>query len=699
MDEVNELTTLLEQECESEERLCVLVVDDDELIRMHMQLSLTHEGLEITEACDGAQALALGQQRTFDIVLMDVRMPGMDGFTACKKFKQLPAQRQTPVVMLTGMEDLDSINRATEAGATDYVTKPLSARVLAKRLRHIVQAQRDQAALEQERASQAALLHAIPDCILRFDAGGILQAAKIPERMPQLLNGRLRLGRPIHEVFAGVAQFDPCQALQMALEGDTLPLQLNGSDDSVFEVRFAASGSNDVICMLRDTTNQARQQRHIERLSLIDSLTGLPNRACFLQVAQRHLDATMDNALCLLQLSFDSYPGIRNNVGAKIADRLMKTIADQLLAALDGSQQYGEHRPKRLPFIARTSDADFHVLLNDAVGHLELKRVMARVGAAFEQPIQVDKYEFRLPLYSGAAIQGAGQGNVEQLFNMSGLAAHKASQLRSRETLLYSPELEQQSQRALYLEAALRRAISHGELELLYQPKVSAISGRLMGVEALARWQDPELGAISPAEFIPLAEDTGLILPLGDLVLEKACQQSRRWQLDGHGEIPIAVNVSAHQFNQRNIEQRLFRLLERMHVAPSAIELEITESVLIEQQHVLATLQRMRERGVKIAIDDFGTGYSSLSMLKTFPIDILKIDRAFVMDITDATRAHSIVDAIIALGHSLDLVLVAEGIETEAQLRYLRERNCQLIQGYLTGRPMSASDIQAHYLD
>jgi EAL domain-containing protein (putative c-di-GMP-specific phosphodiesterase class I)/PleD family two-component response regulator len=697
MDESNELAAPLESE--AEERLSVLVVDDDELIRMHMQLSLTHEGLEISEACDGGQALALARERNFDIVLMDVRMPGMDGFTACERFKQLPGRAQTPVVMLTGMEDLDSINRASEVGATDYVTKPLSAKVLAKRLRHIVQAQRNHAALEQERASQAALLHAIPDCILRFDADGLLQAAKVPERMPARLKARLCIGDPIHRVFAGIAQFDPAQALRQALQGDTLPLQLGGMDDNVFEMRLVACGPDEVICMLRDTTNQARQQRHIERLSLIDGLTGLPNQACFLQVAQRHLDASPDNSLCVLQLRFDSYSSVRNNVGAKLADKLMKVAADKLLAALDANQQYEEHRPKSLPFIARTSDAEFHVLLRDCAEHLQLKHLIRRINTSFEQPIQVDTYEFCLPVYSGAAIQTAGQGNIEQLFKMSGLAAHKASRQRSPETVLYTPEFEQQSERALYLEAALRRAISHGELELVYQPKVCAASGTLKGVEALARWNDPELGSISPGEFIPLAEETGLILPLGELILEKACLQSRLWQVSDHACTPIAVNVSAHQFNQRNIEQRLFRLLERMQVSPNTIELEITESVLVEQQHVLATLERIRARGVRIAIDDFGTGYSSLSMLKTFPIDILKIDRAFVMDITDDTQAHSIVDAIIALGHSLDLTLVAEGVETEAQLRYLRARNCQLIQGYLTGRPMSASAIEQQFLE
>ncbi|QVM86707.1 EAL domain-containing protein [Pseudomonas lalucatii] len=196
----------------------------------------------------------------------------------------------------------------------------------------------------------------------------------------------------------------------------------------------------------------------------------------------------------------------------------------------------------------------------------------------------------------------------------------------------------------------------------------------------------------------PLAEESGLILPLGEFVLERACQQSRAWRQAGHAQVPIAVNVSGHQLNQRQVDRQLFSLLERCDVPAEAIELEITESVLVEQSHVLALLERIRARGVRIAIDDFGTGHSSLSMLKSFPIDILKIDRAFVSEIGDARQTYSIVDTIIALGHALELTLVAEGIETENQLHYLRERGCQLIQGYLTGRPMSADDIEQRFL-
>lgn len=680
--------------------MSVLVVDDDELIRMHLQLALSNEGFEIIEAQSGPDALSLAMTQDFDIVLMDGRMPGMDGFATCEQFKRLPGKALTPVVMLTGLDDLESIKRASEVGATDYLTKPLSVSVLAKRLRHIVHAQRNCIELENERASQTALLHAIPDAILRFDAEGILLASKFPEPAPATLRMRAAIGSSIDTIFAGIAQFEPTQALKRALRGDTTPLQISWCDTSetTYEVRLVASGTNDVICILRDATKQVRQQRHIEKLSLTDSLTGLPNRACFLQVAQRHLDTAPEQPLCMLQLSFASYPSVKNSVGRKIADKVISVVAEKLLSSTGASQQRGDYSANCLPFIARTGDSEFHVLLRSDPDQSELRLLMQRVSDAFEPPIQVDQYEFCMPLRSGAACTQAGNISVDELLKMSGLAAQKASQQLSADTVFYTPQFQLETQRTLNLETQLRKAIAQGELDLVYQPKVCATTGQLRSVEVLSRWNHAELGSISPAEFIPLAEETGLILPLGEFVLERACLQSRQWQLEGYANIPIAVNVSGHQFNQRQVDQQLFRLLERMQVPSQAIELEITESVLVEQQHVRAVLERIRERGIRIAVDDFGTGHSSLSMLKEFPIDILKIDRAFVKDITDTQRSYGIVDTIIALGHSLQLTLVAEGIETEAQLSYLRERNCHLIQGYLTGRPMTPGDIEEQFL-
>ena len=684
----------------SESPLAVLIVDDDELIRLHLRLALSNEGLAINEASDASQALHLAANNHFDIILMDVRMPGLDGFSACEELKKLPGHLSTPVVMLTGMDDQESFRRASEVGAVDYMNKPLNTSVLAKRIRHIVQAQRNSLELDKQRASQDALLQVIQDGILHFDAEGILLASKFPDNSPGLLSRSSAIGSDICEVFSGVQALEPLKALRKALQGDSTAIQIvyPGQQQHIYEVRFVASSPNDVMCVLHDITQQVMQQRHIDKLSLADGQTGLPNYTCLLQVGQRKLDTHPTMPLFLLQLNFPQYPAIKNSVGSKLADKLIDVITHTLIKTAGVSQQQDLNQTARLPFLARSSDAEFHLLLADSDEHDVISSMLEDLQQAFAAPIRIAQYEFRMPLLVGVASAHKANGNIDELLKMCGLAAQKASQFDAPNSIFYSTELQQKSQRNLSLESCLRNAISQGELELLYQPKVCSLSGKIKGVEALSRWKHPQLGSISPIEFIALAEETGLILPLGELVLEQACKQSRIWQLAGYTDVPIAVNVSGHQFNQRMVDQQLLALLERMDVSPQAIELEITESVLVEQTHVRKLLERVRERGIRIAIDDFGTGHSSLSMLQVFPVDILKIDRAFISAIADSSRTYAIVDTIIALGHALNLTLVAEGVETDTQLYYLRERNCQLIQGYLTGRPMPAQAIEEQYL-
>lgn len=684
----------------SEPQLAVLIVDDDELIRMYLRLTLANENLAIKEACGAAQALHLAADNHFDIILMDVQMPGMDGFHACEELKKLPRHHSTPVLMLTGMDDQKSVRRAIEVGAVDYMNKPLNTSILAKRIRHIVQAQRNSRELDNQRASQEALLQVTQDGILHFDAEGILLASKIPDNAPGLLSRRSAIGSEISEIFTGVQAFEPLKALRKALQGNSEVSQIvyPGQQQHIYEVRFVASSPHHVICVLRDTTQRVIQQRRIEKLSLADDQTGLPNHACLLQLGQHTLDTRPTTHLFLVQINFTQYPSIKNSVGSKIAGKLIGVVTNILLKTAGISQPRELTQTACLPFLARSGDAEFHLLLADRDGHDAISRLLESLHNAFAVPLRVAQYEFRMPLVAGIASANKANGNIDKLLKMCGLAAQKASQFDAPNTVFYSPELQKKSQRNLRLESCLRKAISQGELELLYQPKVCSFSGKIKGVEALSRWKHPQFGVISPVEFIALAEETGLILPLGELVLEQACKQSRIWQLAGYTDIPIAVNVSGHQFNQRMVDQQLLALLDRMDVSPQVIELEITESVLVEQAHVRKLLARLRERGIRIAIDDFGTGYSSMSMLQDFPVDILKIDRAFISEITDSSRTYAIVDTIITLGLALDLTLVAEGVETDIQLSYLRERNCHLIQGYLTGRPMPAKAIEEQYL-
>lgn len=684
------------------ESLRVLICDDDRLSRMHLQITLGREGMSVYETEDGQSALLQVNSQPFDIVLMDVRMPGMDGFTACEKIRALECGKDLPIVMLTGADDLASIQRALSLGATDFVTKPLRAPVLAQRIRHIVSANRGQIELSEQKAGQSALIDAIPDTILKFDHAGALTAAKFSGKMPGGIEQKAFVGASIDDIFAEVPDVSPFAAMNRAFNGHTAPIQVELGDEqaSILEIRFAAGNSKEILCILRDMTEQVKQQKHIEKLSLMDPVTGLPNRSHFIQVAQRHFDSYPCTPLAVIKLCFDSLPQITNSVGATMVDSILAVIAERLSNV---AERYAlvpnSSSVIRIPFVARTGEHEFHVLITEAPDTTSVSEMGPEFLGAFSSPIEIDNYEFYLPVRPGSASLAASGGSIEDLLRRAGLAAQKPQHRSTEAITSYTPELEQDALRKLSMESCLRQALEHGELTLAYQPKVCSVSRTIQSMEALVRWQSSTLGNVSPAEFIPLAEETGLIIPLGEYVFERACQQSRHWQTLGFKTVPIAVNMSGHQFNQRNLEQNLLSMLSNAQLDAPAIELEITESVLMDQQErILPMLNRFRDRGVRIAIDDFGTGYSSLSMLKSLPVDILKIDRAFVSDIHSAEDSYSIVDAIIALAKALKLTLVAEGVETEEQLSYMRQRDCELIQGYLTGRPLSPDVLQAHYL-
>lgn len=574
----------------------ILIVDDDDLTRMHMRLALTKSGFKVTEAKSGSEALTKARENNFDSVLMDVNMPIMDGFETCLRFRKQPNNLQTPIIMITGLDDDESIQHATDVGATDYVTKPINAAILTKRLKHIIAAHKNAIELDNKRAYQ------------------------------------------VH------------------------------------------------------------QQRYIESIALTDTLTGLPNKTHFMQTAKQYLNAASQDTITILQLNFDSLTSIKNNAGTKISDKIVIEVADRLNSAIKQENSSKNSASQAEHVLARTGDAEFHILYTYDINHPLSRTLIKNINNKFEESINIENYEFRVPFKSGGASSIGYKMEVDTLIKMAGIALQKASVAQITENVIFTPELEKEIQRRLTLEAGLYKAITNGELKTVYQPKVDSTTRKIKGVEALLRWQHPTLGFISPAEFIPIAEEHDLILSIGDYVMEEACKQACKWKQAGLLNPTIAINVSGHQLNQRQVTDRLFSLLDFYELSPTDIELEITESIILEQKNVIDILEDIRSRGIKVAIDDFGTGYSSLSMLKTFPVDILKIDRSFVQDIGDSTEASNIADAILALGHALDLTIVAEGIETEYQLAYFKQRNCHLIQGYLTGKPMTAEDIQLHFL-
>ncbi|MBW8327957.1 MAG: EAL domain-containing protein [Thiobacillus sp.] len=418
-----------------------------------------------------------------------------------------------------------------------------------------------------------------------------------------------------------------------------------------------------------------RQMRHM--LSH-DDLTGLPNRMAFndrLKLAMAH--ARQDAPCAVLLLDLDYFQNVNDTLGHEHGDLLLVAVAERIRASL----------PKAA-FMARFSGDEFVILLENAsaerasqVGQ-DLLQAMAR-----EFDVGDDRLEISASI--GIVSYPADGESASILMRYADLALHRAKSAGRDCFIAFSRDLSEEIQRRVLLEARLKHALARNELALHYQPKLEIRSGRLMGWEALLRWQSPELGAVSPEEFIPVAEQSGLILPIGDWVLREACRQMRAWQEQGLAAGTMAVNLSTRQFRQKDLAEEISTALRDSGLAPGDLELEITESSIMDNLASAATvLAELEQRGIRIAVDDFGTGYSSLSYLKTFPIHCLKIDRSFIRDIPGDENDAVIVRTIIALAGSLGLTVVAEGVETDSQLAYLRANHCDQAQGYLFSRPL-----------
>ncbi|MFV9653949.1 EAL domain-containing protein [Pseudomonas sp. NY15366] len=448
-------------------------------------------------------------------------------------------------------------------------------------------------------------------------------------------------------------------------------------------VRDTSGRPSHIVGFFADLTARREAEERLRYLSHYDDLTGLANRSLFKErlheASQRARQS--GRSIALVHIDLDRFKLLNDSLGHEVADQLLRQMSRRLTQAVPEAD-----------CIARLSGDEFAVIL-DAYGSLSsLARVASRLLAKLRVPMTVGGHELVVSASLGISLLPDYAREISALISQANMAVQHAKHLGGNTFQFFTDNLQACTLERLQLENQLRKAIDEGQLEVFYQPKLNLADDQLNAAEALVRWRHPQQGMVAPGEFIGLAEETGLIAPIGEFVLRQACQQACEWQRQGLAKIRVSVNISVYQLRQGNLTSLVRQVLEETGLAPQYLELELTESELLDNvESVIATFRQLRELGVKLAIDDFGTGYSSLSYLKRFPVHYVKIDQTFIRDLSPGGEDAAITRAIIAMAHSLELKVVAEGVETQAQMDFLKSQNCDEIQGYLISRPVEAA--------
>jgi len=679
----------------------VLIVDDDPTMRVLERETLVLFGFAVAEAVDGEEALVRLDDPPPDLVLLDVDMPGIDGFQVCRRIRQRWDASELPVVMVTGMDDFDSINQAYEAGANDFIAKPINWPILGYRARYMLRAAQAMRALRELEEKQTAIVQAMPDMIFVMDRNGTYLDYKKGNATGEFRFPFDLMGRNVAEIVPADMAEDIRRAIERALdqrEPQSLLHALPGRDGiRHYEGRIAPSGADQVISIVRDVTLQNKNEEKIRRLAYFDTLTGMPNRQHLIERIDRELVAARrtDRQLALLFLDLDGFKRINDTLGHGAGDFLLQSVAKRLkekLRASDvvarvGSDETGVH-------FARLGGDEFTIVLPDIDDAETAQRVAERVQAILKLPFPVDGEAISVTASIGIAIFPHDGGDAAALLKHADTAMYHAKDKGRNNCQLYRKTLTSKAIERLSVENDLRLALDRDEFRLVYQPQVLAADGRIIGMEALIRWAHPARGPVSPAGFIPVAEESGLIVPIGEWVIRAACRQASAWQRAGVATPRIAVNLSARQLRAPDFTSTVSAIITSTGISAQSLELELTESVLMEHDaQQLRSLHELREMGVRFSIDDFGTGYSSMAYVKRFPIGMLKIDQSFVRGLPDNANDAGITTAIIAMARSLALDVIAEGVETREQREFLRDAQCPKLQGYLFSPPVAADTM------
>ncbi|HJV95014.1 MAG TPA: EAL domain-containing protein, partial [Albitalea sp.] len=576
----------------------------------------------------------------------------------------------------------------------EHLTSTVSS--VAAQLGSVIQRKRVEATLRHRENELRAIIEAEPECVKIMSADGILLQMNAAGLAMMEARAEQAIGKPIWQLLMPEHREPYRQLTENVLRGEKGKLEfeivgLKGTHRwlETHAVRLVGDGNGApmLLSVTRDITERKLAERRLSYLAHNDHLTGLPNRMQFIEhLEQAIAEADHNERLVgIVFLDLDRFKYINDSLGHQAGDMLLQELAVRLNGAV-----------RRGDTVARFSGDEFALVLADMAHVDDATRVAQKILDVFKQPFRLSGHELFLTASLGITLYPFDDRDAPGLLRNADVAMYRAKESGRNSYQFYVAEMTAKVTERLSLENDLRSALERGELLLHYQPIADCKTGRLFGMEALLRWNHPSRGLISPLQFIPLAEETGLIVPIGEWVLRAACEQCKAWHKLGYPSLNVAVNLSARQFHRHDLAASIYNILQATGLNPASLTLELTESLIMQQADAsIAALRELKARDMRLSVDDFGTGYSSLSYLKRFPIDTLKIDKSFVRDIPGDADDAAIAGAVITMAHSLGLKVVAEGVETAEQLRFLHEHGCDTMQGYYFSRPLPAGQFEA----
>jgi diguanylate cyclase (GGDEF)-like protein/PAS domain S-box-containing protein len=646
-------------------------------------------------------------ENAVDIVLLDLGLPDAQGLAAVRRAHA--AAPRVPLVVLTGMDDESLATQALQEGAQDYLVKSQidsygTTRGLVRALRYSIERKALEDALFVEKERAQVTLNSIGDAVACTDSAGNLTFLNLVAEKLTGWSWQEAAGRPMPDVFrildTATREVIP-NPMERAIRRDQTVHLPAGSilvrrdgfeipvEDSVAPIHDGEGQVAGAVIVFRDVSLARAMAQQMAHSAEHDFLTGLPNRMLLndrisqaIALAARH-----KKSVAVLFLDLDGFKHINDSLGHPLGDKLLQSIANRLEDCVRGSDT-----------VSRQGGDEFVVLLSEVEQSEDAAITARRMLDAVALPHCIEQHDLYVTTSIGVSVYPEDGLDPQTLIKNADTAMYQAKENGRQSFQFFKPAMNVRAVERQSIEEGLRRALERREFTVYYQPKVNLTTGAIIGAEALLRWTHPTQGAISPAQFIPVAEDSGLILPIGAWVLRQACAQARAWLDAGLPAMTMAVNVSAMEFREEGFLHRLFAIIGETGIDPSSLELELTESVLVK--HAASTariLQTLRESGIRVAIDDFGTGYSSLSYLRKFPVDAVKIDQSFIRQISTAGEDTTIIKAVIGMARGLKLRVIAEGVETPEELAFLRAYRCEEAQGYYFSRPVLPQQF-AHLL-